>query len=200
MTSTRTILLAVTLLALTSCARRAEFRPVHAPESVPPQLAGVEYEINVNGANLGDVKVWSEGATTRKVNGKQRVVHVGLRIRNDDSAPLRFDPARASIAVISDDGQLLEIKRPVSVRGDTTIQPGEIGRIQLQYPVPNHVDVYEIAGFEFNWAVESETAVATNSTTFVREGQDEDRVRYGVGMGFYDPYWGTPYHYRPYWP
>lgn len=195
----RFILVGVASLSF-ACAQGAKFRPVDAPETVPPQLAGLEYELVVDGHNLGDVKVWSEGANTKELNGKGRVVHVGLRIRNDHSSPLRFDPSRASIALITDDGELLELERPTSMRGRTTIPPGSIGRVQLEYRVPNRLDVYEIAGFEFNWAVIAEAdTVATHSTTFVREDRDENRVSYGVGTRYYDPYFGSPYGYRM-WP
>lgn len=197
MMSTSIALLSVVIA--TACAQSARFRPVDAPESVPPQLAGMEYELAPDGQNVGDVKVWSEGATTTETNGEQRVVHLGLRIRNDDpQRTLRFDPERTTVALISDAGELIELDRPYRVEGDLSIEPGSMGRLDVEYPLPDRIDVYDVAGFEFNWAVDTGDTVATHSTTFVREQERGDRMQYGVGVGYYDPYWGYPYHYPPY--
>jgi hypothetical protein len=77
---------------MTGCpARHADFRPTEAATELGPGHAAVYYDVEVDGRDLGDIRIWSPGAYRADVNGRERAIHVQLRMRNDSDVPLLLD-------------------------------------------------------------------------------------------------------------
>jgi hypothetical protein len=177
---------AVLALLASGCAS-PEFRPLNAARGLPPELAAAYYDLDSNGQDVGDAKVWSTGEpdeqlVTGDVDG--RTLHVGLRLRNETDSPMMLDLDDTQLELRTDRDAMLLIDRPAQALGDQSIPPFQTGRVDLLFQLPDDVNLKDVAGYELLWAVRTEGgARVAKSTTFLRE------KRAGGA---------SPYYYRPY--
>jgi hypothetical protein len=189
------------LLAAPGCrARTARFRPAESPGQDALTQVSAYYELQVEGRNWGDVKVWSQGAYPKAVDGRTPVIHVGLRLRNDSNGPMDLRLDRTNIEINTRDRQLLVVQEPIQTDGEMTVAPGSLERIALFYPLPEGLGAGDLLAFEVNWAVETGEVIHTHSTPFIREGNG--RPYHYWRPGFY-PYYGWhlsyPFGFRHHW-
>lgn len=193
--------LAVAAFGLLGCSN-PEFRPLDARRSVPTDIAAATYEVEVNDKDLGDIKLWSTGAPEDSMQlptKKERLLQVGLRIRNDSDGPMRLDLDRTELEVRTEDDRLWVIDDPVQVIGSVDVAPTKTERLELLFELPPGVEVKEVVGYELVWAMDTSEGRLSRSSTFVRQKDEEGYYYrpyypYGYGYGGYGygyPYWGV---------
>lgn len=181
----------------TGCASSAAFEPTESARRLTSDVTAAYYEIDTRERNWGDVKIWSPGAYREEANGRNEVIHVQVRVRNDGPEAIRFDVEHTELEVTGKDGWIRVLRDPLEVEGDLEVQPGEIRRISLLYELPPGVAPRDVAGFELNWAVGLPEQRFTQSTPFIREEPPPSRVYLG---GYYTPRWYRHPFYDPFWP
>ena len=197
--------LALAGTGLLGCAN-PEFRPLDAKRSVPTDLAASQYDIEVNGKDLGDMKLWSKGAPDEAIplpTKKERLLQVGVRIRNDSQGPMRLDLDNTELEVRTEDDRLWVIDQPLQIIGSLDIPSSETERLELLFELPPGVTVKHVVGYELVWALETPEGRLSRSSTFVRQ-RDEAGYYYrpyysgygypygwssGVGLGVGSSYW-----------
>jgi hypothetical protein len=175
-----------------------EFRPLDARRSVPTELAAASYEVEVNEKDLGDIKLWSTGApddTAALPAKKDRLLQVGVRIRNDSEGPMRLDLGRTELEVRTDDDRLWVIDAPLQVTGSVDIEAAKTERLELLFELPPGVKLKDVVGYELVWAMETTEGRLSRSSTFVRQ-RDEGGYYY---RPYYAPYGGFGYGYPYGW-
>lgn len=173
-----------------------EFRPLDARRSVPTELAAAQYEVDVNDKDLGEVKLWSTGAPGEAIalpTKRERLLQIGVRIRNDSPGPMRLDLASTELEVRTEDDRLWVIEDPVQVIGAVDVAASSTERLELLYELPPGIEVKEVVGYELVWAMDTPEGRLSRSSTFVRQ-RDEGGYYYRpypygwAGYGY--PYWG----------
>jgi hypothetical protein len=192
---TRTQLLLVTACTLagliSGCASRtARYRPVQASTYTRTGQPAAYYPIRVSGETLGHVKVWSPGGFPVKEG--PGVVDVHLRVRNDSNAPMTVEIARTDLELTTSDGTHYVLSAPYKVTGETTVQPGLLGRVAIEYPLPSGVKAGDVNVFELNWDLQTSKGSYGDSTPFVRAPTPSP-------AWVYSPYWGYPGWWGPGW-
>lgn len=197
---TRAPSLAVLALAaggLLGCSN-PEFRPLDARRSVPTELAAAQYEVEVNDKDLGDVKLWSTGVPDEALplpTKRERLLQIGVRIRNDSDGPMRLDLAGTELEVRTEDDRLWIIDDPVQVIGALDVAPSRTERLELLFELPAGVEVKHVVGYELVWAMETAEGRLSRSSTFVRQ-RDEGGYYY---RPYYYPYGAFGYGYPYGW-
>lgn len=187
------------LLLTAACATESEaLRASDSSSSAPG--AGAYYDINPKGVNLGDAKVWSNGA--REENDRI-VVEVGLRIRNNTGEPLVLDLSGCGLEILSTK-DVQAVDDETSSAGNLSVAPGALERVTIKYTLPAKTDLDKVTGFDFYWRVQTPDGPYTHSTAFqraIREtggGYYYSPYYYG-GSGFYNgfgPYFGPSIYYN----
>ena len=195
--------LSLTLALAAGCAsQEANLRPVEAPNDVPADMAAAYYDLRDGERALGEAKLWSRGAEPyRAGDGKEPLIHIGLRLRNDGSTPMHLALADTQLEVMTDSRNLVQ-REAVYSEGVAPIPPGEVGRINLWYPVPDDVEVNDLVGVELLWAVETEDNVRISRSTKFQVTPDRRYYRphrgyYPYSSLYYDPFY--PPGFYPYW-
>jgi hypothetical protein len=179
-------------LGLAACvAETATFRPADAGGGRRGRSAATRFDIDVGGEDLGAIKIWSEGAYADPDNPAEVVIVVRLRIQNQSAAVMRLDLERSDVEVVTDDRKLHLIEAPVSTTGTITVEPGQIGRVGLRYPIPKGLSPEELGGFDFNFTIDTARGVFLETASFGRQ-------RAGVHAAYFWPiwdpwWWGYPY-------
>ena len=175
------------LLVGSGCASRtARFRPSESSGTGHEKGAAVYYQLEAGGTRLGDAKVWCAGAYPAGVAGKQRMLHVGLRVRNASRVPFRLDIGQTGVELTTKSGTLLIVDDSIRMAGRMEIEPGRLQRFELYFPIPDGVKMEDIANFEFNWALEVGDDALVTSTLFETVGRR--RASYAYGPPAYAPY------------
>lgn len=184
--------------ALTAgCSSSPDFRPLQADRSTPSELAAAQYDLKVDGQDLGDAKVWSKGPpgdTLHLPTEPERLLEIGIRIRNDSDQPMRLDLKATDLELHTEDERMYVLETPLQVNGVTDIEPGGLQRIVLLYELPAGVELKKIVGYELAWAVDAGGRRVTRSTTFRRAADERGYYYYpyaGGGFGYGYPYYGA---------
>lgn len=190
------VLACAVALALAGCEAN-DFRPLDARRGIRPELAAAQYDIELEGRDVGDAKVWSMGQPkhTEEMGlpgDPAGLLQVGVRLRNDGPTALRFDGREAQLEVRTEDDRVWVVERPVKIIGNTEVLPRATERLELIYALPPGVTVADLLGYELLWAVETDQARVSRSTPFVRE-RHSDYPGY-----YYRPYYPFYYPYYPY--
>lgn len=172
--------------------RRTAFEPTEAEQPIGPDYPASHYEITVDGQRVGDARVWTPGAYPIRTNGKTRVIHVGLRLRNDSDAPIRLDTTGTGLEVITSRQRFIQVKKPLRITGQLRVEPGELQRIDLYYQVPRGMDVDDVQAFDLSWAVETLAGRYTQSTPFVQRQPERTYVVYRPHYAY--NWWYRPWH------
>lgn len=191
----------VSLGAVVAGCSSPDFRPLQADRSTPSELAAAQYDLEVDGKDLGDAKVWSKGPPQEALNlpaEAKRLLEIGVRIRNDSDEPMRLDLQATDLELHTDDDRMYVVEMALQVNGVTDIAPGGLERIVLLYELPAGVKLKDVVGYELAWAIEAGERRVTRSTTF-RRAEDERGYYYYpyAGFGYSYPYYGAwgPYGY-----
>lgn len=181
-------------LVAAGCSSTAEFRPLDAKRGVRPELAAAQYDVELDGRDVGDVKVWSVGPPKNNEElglpgDPKGLMQVGVRLRNDGPGSLRFDVKDAQLEVRTEDDRVFIIDKPVKVLGNPEVEPRGTERLELIYALPPGVTVADLLGYELLWAVEGDPGRVSRSTAFVRERNRD-----------YPGYYYRPYYYPYYYP
>ncbi len=191
------LLLGVLLLGFVSCtASRQYFVPRENLRAQSPRgWPAAEYALQHEGKDVGQARVWSEGAAQVKHGDARRtVLHIGFEIENKGATPLVFDVDRCRVTDMqtkSRDGLVLE---PYEEKGKLTIDPGLVGLLDFEFLLPLDTLPRDIDSFRAVWVLQGEGEAAVKTTPF-----RVDDTRY-YRRAYYDPWWGVGfgYHYGYY--
>ncbi len=174
-----------------------DFRPLQADRSTPSELAAAQYDLEIDGKDLGDAKVWSKGPPADELGlptDAKRLLEIGVRIRNDSDQPMRLDLEATDLEIHTEDERMYVVELPLQVNGLVDVEPGGLQRIVLLYELPAGVKMKKIVGYELAWAVEAGGQRLTRSTTFRRAEDDSGYYYYpyaGGAFGYGYPYYGA---------
>lgn len=185
----------VASIAVVGCSSPG-FRPLQADRSTPSELAAAQYDLKVDDRDLGDAKVWSQGAPVEALSldvDRERLLEIGVRIRNDSDQPMRLDLQATDLEVHTEDERMYVVDAPLMVNGSLEVAPGRLERIVLFYELPAGVKLKKVVGYELAWAIEAGERRVTRSTTFRRAEDDRGYYYYPYpAFGYYGyPYYGA---------
>ena len=194
----RTGPLVLLALAAGCAAEEQRFRPANSPRGT-----AAYYELERDGRNWGDVKVWSPGSS--ELDDDKAVLDVRFRVRNDGEQPIDFD-VNATYAELGVDGRFERV-RPNRTGEAVSVAPGSVIDIPLTFALPPKIGPRDIDEAEVNWAIRTPNGRLTHSTLFVPL-REERRVYYrpSIGLGFhyghYRPWhsWHGRWYDDPFWP
>jgi hypothetical protein len=181
--------LAVALIFLIpGCISSRAFVPAEHVTAFSPDgdSYAAEYALVEDGRGLGDVKVWSDGAS-RDASDKepQTVVRVSFEIDNHAATALRFDDRRLYVEELAKPGTTAGRERAAHVEGELIVPAGERREIEVSFTLPSSVWPSDIPGYRVGWSVIGERR-HSRTTPFLR----------AVEPGYADPWY--PY-YSPYY-
>jgi hypothetical protein len=146
----------VALIFTSGCVSSRTFMPTEHVTAFSPgggQYAA-EYSIDESGSSLGDVKLWSEGATRDGSDEEPRTkVRVGFELSNHAQIPLRFDPKRLFLEELAKKGEPAGRLPPANVAGDTLVPPGQSRRLDVLFTLPSSVWPSDVPGYRVAWSV-----------------------------------------------
>jgi hypothetical protein len=190
--------LAVALIFfIPGCVSSRAFVPAEHVTAFSPEgdNYAAEYSLVEDGRGLGDVKVWSDGAS-RDASDKdpQTIVRVSFEIENQAASPLRFDSRRLFIEELAKPGATPGRTRALHVEGELVVPAGERREIEASFALPSSVWPSDVPGYRVGWSVVGERR-HTRTTPFLRA------VEPGYAdpwYSYYSPYYGYyPYGYYP---
>lgn len=188
------------LFAVSCGAGYQEFVPAERVTARSPAgYEAAEYEIDTERGELGEVKIWADGAYRAKVDGQRAtVVELGMYVENSQRAPLSLTELRLDSVTV--DGASMENVRPVRIEGPTTIEAGQDARLRMYFALPNRFDPEDVKAFRLKWQVQGGGASYTQRTPFL-EAPEPPPYYYGYyGAGyyhtpFYDPFFYDSWYY-----
>jgi len=148
------------------------------------------YELEREGRNWGDVKVWSTSPA-----GAEDLFEVRFRVRNDGDAPISADLG-ATYAELNLDGRLERV-RARDVGGPLSVSAGESREWRIFFPLPSGFSVEDVDEAEVNWALTTSQGRLTHSTVFLPYYEEDGSLAYHYGYGYYRPWgwgWYDPYY------
>jgi hypothetical protein len=190
----RTFIALLATLLVGGCAQTAMFRAAEKATAVSPRGAiAAEYDLRARDRDLGEVKVWSNGAYREEAYGEEHVVvHVAFEIENGADTPIALDTDRLVLSSKVEGMGRVDNQYADRVRGVTEVEPRETRRIDAYFFMPRGVDPEDVVSFRVDWRLERSPGAATlfaERTPFL-----EDPYAYWTA-----PYSGYPYAYAP-WP
>jgi len=147
---------------------------------------------------VGEVRVWSAGASARFTDDDQEVVdlHVGFELENLGEDPLWLDAGSLGLEEVRIDGAAKEALDPHEIQGDLLAPPGAMTRLDLVFRPPTTYP-RDIDSFSVRFVVRDAEGKGTSQLTpFV---PDMRQLSYGGptwGWGWtwgYGPYYGGYY-------
>jgi hypothetical protein len=176
---------AVVFAAAAGCAYHQPFRPAERATGLSPRgYAAADYEIRDATGALGEVQVWSEGASSED---EGIVVHVGFWLENNSSAPLRLDVDKLSVYVDSERDVVRGAE--ADVQGVTAVAPHSEQQVSLFFPLSGDWSPRDVTAFRVSWTLRAGEETYSQTTPFL---QGESRRDY-----YYSPYYDPYYHHYP---
>jgi hypothetical protein len=173
----------VVVAVLGGCAvNHAYFGPSEKAQGVTWRgFSQAVYPVHAGGAQVGEVRVWSQGAFKRKDEGT--TVQLGFEVLNSSNAPLTLDASKLRLDLLTKHGELANVPQ-TRVAGEPAVAPGSTSDIEVYYDLPpSDLKPGDILSYRVSWQIEAQGVAQVQLTAFLREPQ------YG--------YWG-PYYYD--WP
>jgi len=164
-------------LGMLACAPQgtaAKFEPVaSATTETIKGAASASYDLTTPKEQLGDVKVWSEGATLQGNFGTQ--ISVGFRVTNRSDRPIQLDTS--SIRLVSVDtkqGDFAIVQPAVASESPIIVAPnGGITQSHLTFQLPQDVHPSDVRGFRVLWTARAATGEEfTHRTPFLVQGNN----------------------------
>lgn len=113
-------------------------------------LAAV-YELRTE-SRWGEVRVWSDGAELREVDGVERTfVHVGFETRNTCEARLELDLAHTRLEAIDAGPHAVDDLAASGGDGDPGTPPHQVGTFDMEFELPEGVRPTAVRGFRVHW-------------------------------------------------
>jgi hypothetical protein len=167
------------LLLVASCAAEPDrFLPADGRGSA------AYYELERDGRNLGDVKVWSTSPAQN-----ENYFDVRFRVRNDSAAPIDVDLAE-TYAELRLDGRV-ERARPRDGAQKLSVPAGQTREFTILFTLPPESGPQDIDEAEVNWALATPNGRLTHSTVFLPHYEESYWSAYPYGAGYYRPWgWG----------
>lgn len=194
----RTITKSAALLLLVSCGPAVqEFVPAEkltARAPIPDGYAAAEYDLETEGTDLGEAKVWSKGAYRATIDGNRyTVIELGFEIENELRQPLALQ--RIQLDSLTADNLRYQDRRPARVLGAQEIPPGEESQLTAYFFLPPQVDPNDVEAFRVEWAVGTGQVRYDESTPFLQQPEPR-RTRAGYYYTpFYDPFVYDPFYH-----
>jgi hypothetical protein len=188
---------------LAGCGAPAAFMPAAHVTGLSPdgsQYAS-EYPIEADKRHIGDAKLWSRGVYRDDPEGKtETLVHVGLLLDNNESAPIRLDDKGIMLEDVQlDDGTTLYEIPPAHIEGDLTVPPAKSRQINVYFALPRRLWPMDVLMYRVRWTVQAGSSFVRR-TPFVRNGYRPGDYP-GYAYGYYYPYGYAYFGYSPYyWP
>lgn len=145
-----------TLTLASGCVSSRAFMPTEHVTAFSPGGGeyAAEYAIEESGDSLGDVKVWSDGATRDGSDDEPHTnVRVGFELSNHAQAPLRFDSRRLFLEELPKKGERAGRVGPSRVTGDTLVPPGQSRQLEVVFILPRSVWPSDVPGYRVAWSV-----------------------------------------------
>ena len=189
---------AILLLAAGCGARQEQFTPAERMTAMSPEgFTAAEYDLGTKEKNLGEAKVWSNGAYRKKVRGEKRtVVHVGFYIENHTDQPMTLPMDQLFLDSATLDRNVIENVPPASMEGMTTIEPHGRQRIDAYFALPRGVAPKEVDAFQVQWKLVTDDLVYSQETPFLESPEERHAGAYYY-TPFYDPFYYDPYIFHP---
>jgi len=150
----------------------AKFEPVASatPEAVKG-VSSASYDLATPKEQLGDVKVWSEGATLQGNFGTQ--IRVGFRVTNRSDRPMQLDTSSVRlVSVDTKQGDFAIVQPVVASESPIIVAPkGGIVQSHLSFFLPQDVHPSDVRAFRVLWTARAATGEEfTHRTPFLVQG------------------------------
>lgn len=168
---------------------RRAFQPTERAQDRPSDgYTEARYDLSEGGLPEGAVKVWSRGAWREQTHAGHRTrLHVGFVIDNPGSGAITLDIQRVRLdSLHAAEPRQVDIGAD-AIDGETVVTGGNHGNVELEFKLPDDVDVGSLRGFRVQWTAASDAGTFSEYTTFARRrtgGRREFAYDY-----CYDPYY-----------
>lgn len=194
----RTITTSAALLLLVSCGPGVqEFVPAEkltARAPIPDGYAAAEYDLQSDGRDLGEAKVWSKGAYRATVGGNRyTVVELGFEIENELPQPLALQ--QLELDSLTTDNLRYEDRRPARIVGVQEIPPGDERQLTAYFFLPPQVNPNDVEAFRVEWAVGTGQLRYDETTPFLQQPEPRPTRAGYYYTPFYDPFVYDGFHH-----
>ncbi len=206
-TFARRLLLLFLLTLATGCVSSRAFAPAEHVSAFSPrgQHYAAEYPIVERGQTVGEVKLWSAGASRDGSDEEPRTtVSVAFEVSSHGRMPLRFDAERLYLLEMPKQGTTPGRLSPSRVQGELLVPPGQSRQIEASFTLPSSVWPSDVPGFRVAWSVVGQLQ-HSRKTPFLKvigsSPIDPWYPYYSPYYGYYYPgfYGSWSYRYRG-WP
>jgi len=170
--------------ALAGCGRAA--RPARVdPREIRgrPVSDSIEVPLEVGGDRVAVAWLACGGAFTTRLGPSRQVLHVRLRVRNLDAAPMRVPLDLLTLEALGTEARI----KPFALvghdanRASVEIAPGAVREIDLVFPVAS-LDLDHLKGFKLLWGIDVSGGIVRNETYF--GAAPDPRLRGRVARAF----------------
>lgn len=163
-----------------------------------------EYAITEGGRLLGEVKVWTNGAS-RETGEGGTLIEVGFEVVNHADGPLRLDPKAITLDEVTLRDDRLRQVEPTHVDGDPSIAPGEDRIISVTFELPGDIWPDDVLGYRVAWRLTNGVTYSQKTPFFPGVDWRDRDPWYPRHPAYYNgyypgPYWGWPYYRYRVWP
>lgn len=148
--------LLVLLTFAVGCVSTRAFVPTEHVTAFSPRgnHYAAEYPIVEAGQTVGEVKLWSAGASRDGSDDEPRTtVSVSFEVSSHGQWPLRFDSRRLQLLELPKQGTTPGRLRPTRVQGDVLVPPGQSRHLEVSFTLPRSVWPSDVPGFQVAWSV-----------------------------------------------
>jgi hypothetical protein len=179
-------------VALAGCGSTGAFVPAEKATAVSPMgYPAAEYDLEIEKSDMGDARVWSEGAMRMELQGeKTTAVHVGFQLENTSDRPMRVDIGRTTLDVGLGKTKVINLQ-PTRIVGQLDVPPRGDRRIDLYFRLPKGVRPYDVQALKVKWELNNAQDRFSQQTPFIKPDPY-------VGRYYYTPFY-DPFLYNPYW-
>lgn len=157
------------------------------------------YDLALDDRRIGEVKVWSSGASVVKREGREMtLIRLGFTIENKGDVPIELDPANVELESVQTKDGTYENLKPIRRAEPIVVEPRTSRDVELAFALPTKITPDEILAFRAKWTTNANGMQYTEFTPFVQ--QPKQRYAYVPVHGYYYPYYPFDYpYYGPYW-
>lgn len=191
-------MMAISLFAIGCGARQQSFEPAERLTARSPEgFSAAEYDLGTRQQDLGEARVWSNGAYRKKIRGEQQtIVHVGFHIENHTERPIALPVDQLFLDAGIIERRVLENVPPASVSGVPTIEPHDSQRLDVYFSLPRGIAPQDVDAFQVQWRLAADGLVYSQETPFLKSQSERYANRYYY-TPFYDPFFYDPYIFHP---
>lgn len=179
-----------------ACAQTESFTPTEKATAVSPRgYSAADYDLSTKTADLGEVKVWSNGARRMKFRGRKHTfIHVAFDIENETDQPLTLVTDQLYLDSTTLDDTILEDVEPTIIDGPESIPPREAMQVDVYFAMPRGVDPDDIDAFRVRWVLSDDKQTYAQFTPFI---EFEPYYYAGAPGYYYSPFY-DPFFYDPF--